>query len=89
VIPCVRRTQRPSRERGPAFGASRMAVTNMGMVSIVCPQTRQIVPTGFVMTAAEFAAAVLGRNDLRCPACGRIHSWGKADAQLVEQTPGK
>lgn len=73
------------KERGPpTCQARRERRTNMGMVSIVCPNTGQIVPTGIEMTAAEFAAAMLGGNDLRCPACGRIHSWSKQDAQLVE-----
>lgn len=55
----------------------------MGMVSIVCPNTGKIVPTGVLMSEAEFACATLGGNALRCPACGRIHSWSKVDARLV------
>ncbi len=39
------------------------------------------------MSAAEFEQAVLAGNDLRCPACGRIHSWSKGDARLVEEPP--
>jgi hypothetical protein len=57
----------------------------MGMVSIVCPNTGKVVPTGVLMSEAEFAVALLGSNDLRCPACGRIHSWSKADARLVNE----
>ncbi len=57
----------------------------MGMVSIVCPNTGKVVPTGVIMTEAEFSRAILGGNDLRCPACGRIHSWSKADARLVSE----
>jgi hypothetical protein len=56
----------------------------MGTVSIICPHTGQTVPTGIVMSSPEFELAVLGSNDLRCPACGRIHCWSKMDARLVE-----
>lgn len=61
----------------------------MGMVSITCPNTGQIVPTGIHMNEAEFSAATLGRNELRCPACGRIHTWSKADARLVTEPAQK
>lgn len=57
----------------------------MGMVSIVCPNTGKVVPTGVLMSETEFARAVFGGNDLRCPACGRIHSWSKAEARLVSE----
>ena len=61
----------------------------MGMVSIVCPNTGKIVPTGILMSEAEFARSTLDSNDLRCPACGRIHSWSKADAQLETEPEQK
>jgi hypothetical protein len=57
----------------------------MGMVGIVCPNTGKLVPTGILMSEAEFATAILGSNELRCPACGRIHSWSKADARLLTE----
>ena len=61
----------------------------MGMVSIVCPNTGKIVPTGVLMSEVEFAGATLGSNNLRCPACGRIHVWSKADAHLVSEPAQK
>ncbi len=59
----------------------------MGTVAIVCPNTGKLVSTGLLMSAAEFEQAVLAGNDLRCPACGRIHSWSKGDSRLVEEPP--
>lgn len=61
----------------------------MGRVFIVCPVTGQQVPTGLVMDPEEFDRAVLQDNVLRCPACGRIHTWSKQDAQLREEPPRK
>lgn len=54
------------------------------MVTIVCPTTGRRVPTGIVMDRAEFERAVFEANVLRCPACGRIHTWSKQDAELRE-----
>lgn len=59
----------------------------MGMVTILCPITKRPVPTGLVMTPAEFERATLEGNVLRCPACGRIHAWTKKQARLEEESP--
>jgi hypothetical protein len=54
----------------------------MGMVMIKCPITGRDVPTGIVLSPSEFERATLEGNVVRCPECGRIHSWTRADARL-------
>ena len=61
----------------------------MGTVVIRCPITGQQVPTGILMSRAEFDQAKLESSVLRCPQCGRIHTWCRKDAQLVESPPSR
>jgi len=61
----------------------------MGMITIICPVTGRPVETGMLMSRTDFERAVLERNELRCPACGRIHTWSKRDATLREDSPPK
>jgi hypothetical protein len=57
------------------------------MILIVCPETGKRVPTGIAMSDEEFARADLQPNVLRCPACGRVHQWTKAQADLRQGPP--
>jgi hypothetical protein len=59
------------------------------MVTIKCPDTGQEVPTGIVMTPAEFEHAALTGNVLRCPACGRMHAWTRQEAFFREPPAGE
>jgi hypothetical protein len=54
------------------------------MVTIRCPITGREIPTGIVLSPLEFERAALEGNVVRCPECGRIHSWTRADARLDE-----
>ena len=59
----------------------------MGMVTIRCPNTGRSVATGIVLTPEQFARGQLGRNVLRCTACGRVHHWSREDAELQGDPP--
>jgi hypothetical protein len=58
----------------------------MPRVMIKCPNTNKFVPTGFALDKASFEnpSYILGNNTVRCPACGKDHTWSKADAILED-----
>jgi len=61
----------------------------MARVMIRCPETGRLVYTHHDFDEVEFDAIPLGTRTLPdCPACGRTHSWGKADAVLDEEGGG-
>lgn len=49
---------------------------------ITCPMTQREVATGFEADWVTFPEAPFPRKKLRCPACGRTHTWGRRDAFL-------
>jgi hypothetical protein len=53
----------------------------IGPILFECAETREIIPTGHRMRAAEFEA-MTGSRSFRCRACGEIHSWTTATAHL-------
>jgi len=54
----------------------------MGMVTVVCPNTGEDVPTGIVVDARTFATTNIEGHKFRCDACSEVHSWNKADATV-------
>jgi hypothetical protein len=54
----------------------------MSQVLITCPETKRPVYTGLNYEWPSFDAADLPRQTLKCPHCGKIHSWSKAEAFL-------
>ena len=54
----------------------------MGIVTVVCPNTGEDVPTGMVVDARTFATTDIEGRKFRCDACSEVHSWKKADATV-------
>jgi hypothetical protein len=54
----------------------------MGIVTVVCPNTGEDVPTGIVVDARTFATTDIESRKFRCDACSEVHSWNKADATV-------
>ncbi len=52
----------------------------MGMIKIKCPKTGKDVPTGIAMDLQSFGSSTFTNNGVRCPHCGEMHIWSKADA---------
>jgi endogenous inhibitor of DNA gyrase (YacG/DUF329 family) len=52
----------------------------MGAISIRCPTTGKPVDTGMSMEPESFYRSVLTGNSVRCPHCGALHIWSKAEA---------
>ena len=53
----------------------------MPNVLIKCPETGKTVSTMLRMKPTELDS-LAGPRAFRCPKCGQIHSWTKADAWL-------
>ena len=51
-------------------------------IMITCPVTQRKVATGFEANEASFPEMSIPRRRLRCPSCGKVHTWAKADAFL-------
>lgn len=49
---------------------------------IECPETGKPVSTGMAMDKKSFQSSVLKNNTLKCPKCGKKHTWDKKDAFL-------
>jgi hypothetical protein len=54
----------------------------MPRLMIKCPETRRAIYTGLMLTRTEFPDADLQVADIKCPHCGKTHSWSKPDAYL-------
>ena len=61
----------------------------MGMLMIKCPSTGKYVPTGIVMDRSSFETCRLENNAVHCPECSEVHTWGSADARLIEEMPAR
>lgn len=58
----------------------RAARRNVGAIAITCPATGKQVSTGMTMEPESFYRSVLTGNSVRCPHCGVVHVWSKAEA---------
>ena len=59
----------------------------MALVLIKCPTLGVDVSTSQHMREAEFEAALFPNAAFRCPACGEIHRWEKAQAWVDIRRP--
>lgn len=59
------------------------------MVVIRCPETDEEVPIGILMDLHTFDLLPEKKVRLRCPACGKRHTWSKKDAYLSLARNGK
>lgn len=59
----------------------------MGTILIRCPTTNELVPVGIDTDKDSFKSLPDVPAKLRCPLCGKDHSWSKADAVL--ETTGR
>jgi len=53
----------------------------MADVLIKCPQTGRFVSTGFFSLSSPDKQP-LNDNEVNCPECGKVHTWGKMDAYV-------
>ena len=60
----------------------------MAFIMIKCPLDGASIFTRKTATPAAFDSADYAGSALRCPSCGAIHAWSKADAWLEERGPG-
>jgi uncharacterized Zn finger protein len=52
---------------------------------IRCPKTGKELKTGINVTKKEYyEGSALGTNTVRCPHCGKIHTWLKEESFLKE-----
>lgn len=56
----------------------------MPMVMIRCPKTGKDAPTGISMDKKSFESSQMSNNQLKCPHCGEMHVWSKAQAFVPE-----
>ena len=63
--------------------ADSMGDFSMGAILIRCPTTDQLIPVGINTDQESFESLpnVVARA-IRCPHCGKNHTWSKADAIL-------
>ena len=59
----------------------------MSVVMINCPVTGDGISTRHTMSEAQFAGEAFENAAVRCPACGQVHRWNKADAWLQPFRP--
>ena len=59
----------------------------MPRIMITCPVTKKPVYTGMTMDKERFEAPhnFLANNVIRCPHCGDVHRWDKADAYVESE----
>jgi hypothetical protein len=53
------------------------------MVMIRCPVTDETVASGLLMARDAFRVLRTKNSDIRCPACGELHSWQDVTAWLA------
>jgi hypothetical protein len=53
------------------------------MVMIRCPVTDETVASGLLMARDAFTVLRTKNTDIRCPACGELHSWLEVTAWLA------
>jgi hypothetical protein len=57
-------------------------------IVIKCPNTGKMIYTGYSMDPETFGAIPIEQMDpIECPACHRMHRWGKADALFEREGP--
>jgi hypothetical protein len=61
-----------------------MPEVHVARIMIMCPERERSVYTGMNFDWDEFDAVPIGEKSVRCPHCGQIHKWGRADAFLEE-----
>ena len=54
---------------------------------IRCPDTKKLIPIGLSMDKHSFDASTLEDNTVRCPACGKDHTWSKSDVVFEDTKP--
>jgi hypothetical protein len=59
----------------------------MPRLMIMCPDTKKLIPTGLSMDKHSFDASTLEDNTVRCPACGKDHTWSKSDVVFEDTKP--
>lgn len=60
----------------------------MNRIVIKCPTTGKMIYTGYSMDPATFGAIPIEQMDpIECPACRRMHRWGKKDALFEREDP--
>ena len=60
----------------------------MNRIVIKCPTTGKMIYTGYSMDPVTFGAIPIEQMDpIECPACHRMHRWGKEDALFERNTP--
>ena len=55
----------------------------MGQLMIKCPITGELVPTGITMDKTSFESSTFANNSIKCPSCGKIHTWSKKDVSFL------
>lgn len=57
-------------------------------IVIKCPNTGKMIYTGYSMDPQTFGAIPIEQMDpIACPACKRMHRWGKKDALFEREDP--
>jgi glyoxylate carboligase len=64
-----------------AVGRNRIEEEIMGIIMINCPATGHGVSTGIEVCATDQLPIVIATTI--CPDCGRVHTWTKNEAWLV------
>jgi hypothetical protein len=57
----------------------------MADLMIRCPATGKPVMTGISVSKESFETSEFADNRVRCPHCGGMHVWQKADAYLKDE----
>jgi hypothetical protein len=55
-----------------------------GRVMIRCAESGEGVPTGLSIDIASWRAGSLSEQTLKCPHCGKEHTWSAKDAWIEE-----
>lgn len=63
----------------------------LNRIVIKCPNTGKMIYTGYSMDPLTFGAIPIEQMDpIECPACHKMHRWGKEDALFErDQDPKK
>ena len=56
----------------------------MSKVMTLCPATNTPIFTGMIASGEVFRKDVIIGQKVRCPNCGRMHTWSKKDAWVKE-----
>jgi hypothetical protein len=60
----------------------------LNRIVIKCPNTGKMIYTGYSMDPKTFGAIPIEQMDpIECPACHRMHRWGKQDALFEREGP--